>query len=156
MAINGLSDSATHFVGRDTAHDLRLFRISFFDNFNWQIKRDFASLMGEKWDRWAPVTPVRHSDNAFGSNKFPELYQGNPVHPNTGNPSPALFFRDWANPVWDITNPNVYASSPDLSEATKSDLDDPGDFYDTQWTPIDPVTGFTVQVYAMVLGMARR
>ena len=155
MAINGLSDSATHFVGRDTAHDLRLFRISFFDNFNWQIKRDFASLMGEKWDRWAPVTPVRHSDNAFGSNKFPELYQGNPVHPNTGNPSPALFFRDWANPVWDITNPNIYASSPDLSTATKSDLDDPGDFYNTQWTPIDPVTGFTVQVYAMVLGMAR-
>lgn len=153
MAINALSEASTHFIGRDTAHDVRLFRISFFDNFNWQIKRSFAALMGEDWDVWAPVTPVRRAE--AGGDKYPELFQYSPVHPNTGQPNPALFWRDWANPVWDITNPHVYRNSPDLSQDTKDALDDPGDFFDTRWTSIDPVTGFTVQVYAMVLGMAR-
>ncbi len=109
--------------------------------------------MGENWDVWAPVTPVRRAE--AGGDKFPELFQHSPVHADTGKANPALFWRDWANPVWDITNPTVYADSPDLSQDTKNALDDPADFFDTQWTPIDPVTGFTVQVYAMVLGMAR-
>ena len=150
MALNALSDSATHFIGRDTAYDVRLFRISFFDNFNWQIKQHFASLMGERWDQWAPVTPVSRDDD-----EFPELYGGLQVHPATGNPMPSLFWRDWANPVMDITNPYVYRNSPLLTQSTKDALDDPSNNLDTQWTPIDPVSGFTVQVYAMVLGMAR-
>ncbi|MCP4676514.1 MAG: hypothetical protein GY854_13570 [Deltaproteobacteria bacterium] len=170
MAINGLTESSTFFVARDTAIDVRQFRISFFDNFNWQIKKYFAAMMGEDWAAWAPVTVTEQ--NAIGgqtSAKYP-LMDENMILPLVGEESwmpglkqPKLFFRDWANPAGDITQPAVYHEvlknmprETDEVEARSGEetiglLDDGS----AVWTPIDPNFGFTTQVYAMVLGMSR-
>jgi hypothetical protein len=148
MAIQGLTESATYFVGRDTAHDVRLYRISFFDNFNWQLKKYFAGLLGERWDDWAPVTPM---DKVW--NSASQLADDQPLLPS-GLTQPKLYWRDWANPTQDITNPHVFLGSDEIPDSVASDLLTGGP-YDTQWTAIDPVASFTVQVYAALLSMQR-
>jgi hypothetical protein len=151
MAIQGLSESATYFVGRDTAHDVRLYRVSFFDNFNWQIKNYFSGLMGEDWSKWAPLVAMSRTglDTEVLS---PDLA----ILP-TGLKQPKIYWRDWANPTMDITNPWVFLNNTDWGTASGSF--DPTELitktYGYELTPIEPVASFTVQVYAMVLGMAR-
>jgi hypothetical protein len=152
MAFNALSESATYFVARDTAHDIRLFRVSFFDDFNWQIKKYFSALMGENWNDLSPVVVV--ASDAPGE-AYPLLWTDNPVIPEAGYTQPMIFWRDWANPAMDITNPNVYRNHPAISQTLADQLDDPDDDVGMRWGPVDPIAGFSVQVYAMVLGMAR-
>ncbi len=151
MAIQGLSESATYFVGRDTAHDVRLYRVSFFDNFNWQIKRYFSALMGENWGAWAPMVAMSRmsSDTELLSPTLPIL--------PTGYKQPKVYWRDWANPTMDITNPWVFLNNTDWG--TASGNFDPKEFitqnFGYEFTPIEPVASFTVQVYASLLSMAR-
>jgi hypothetical protein len=150
MAIQGLSESSTFFVGRDTAHDVRLYRVSFFDNFNWQLKKYFAALMGEDWGTWAPVVAMSRM-----SNDTEVLSPTMPLLP-AGTKQPKIFWRNWANPTMDITNPWVFLKNTDWGTAVGFD---PMEFitqdFGYQFTPIEPVASFTVQVYASVLGMAR-
>lgn len=150
MAVNALSESATYFVGRDTANDIRLYRVSFFDNFNWQIKKFFADVMGEDWNDLGPMTVVAKSNG-----ECVKLWGANPVIPEHGKVTCELFWRDWANPAMDITNPEVYRRDPRLDTATIEAIDMPDDPLDIDWAPVDPYAPFSLQVYAMVLGMAR-
>jgi len=150
MAVNALSESATYFVGRDTASDIRLYRVSFFDDFNWQIKKYFAAIMGERWSELGPVVVV-----AKNGGLFPLLWGSSPVIPEQGKTQPRLFWRDWANPAMDITNPAVYMDDPRIDAATADALLAPDDPLMYDWAPVDPYNPFSVQVYAMVLGMAR-
>ncbi len=182
MALNGLSESSTFFVSRDTAVDVRQFRISFFDNFNWQIKRFFSAMMGEDWADWAPVTVTEKTKDSYGAMGvlYPMLY-ADMILP-VAEPSdsfyplkqPKMFFRNWANPAGDITRDGVYqnairdlvnddgmASAINETEVTRFTTADAEALIakiedgEAEWTPIDPNFGFTTQVYAMVLGMSR-
>ncbi|MCP4606968.1 MAG: hypothetical protein GY847_41730 [Proteobacteria bacterium] len=158
MAIYGLSESETYFVARDTASDLRQFRISFFDNFNWQIKKYFSAMMGEEWNVWAPVTVTTINEQSRNSSTVHyNLEYDDMILPITDQDvrQPRMFFRDWANPAGDITQPAVYRRVlKDLpgGENAIALLENDNS---TNWTSIDPNFGFTTQVYAMVLGMAR-
>ena len=49
-----LSDPQTYFVARDTAEDIRTWRISFFDNYTTQIVDFFGGLLAEDYDAVAP------------------------------------------------------------------------------------------------------
>jgi hypothetical protein len=96
MAMYALSDAQTNFVARDTAEDIREFRISFYDSYPLVIDEFFGALMSQDWAQFAPRW--------------------------TGS---------------DIALPNWMTGEKPAGEV------------------IDPSTGFTVQLYAAVLGMAR-
>ncbi|MDD5307046.1 MAG: zinc-dependent metalloprotease [Deltaproteobacteria bacterium] len=154
MALNALSESSTFFIARDTAYDVRLFRISFFDNFNWQLKRYFAGIMGERWYDWAPMTVV---NTATGAPHYPQLNPDQPIIPN-GKQQPPILWRDWANPAADITQEAVYRNDPRINPSLREVINNPDPLENpflTSLVPIDPVMGFTTQIYAMVLGMSR-
>jgi hypothetical protein len=96
MAMNALSDAQTNFVARDTAEDIREFRISWYDTYPQVIDNFFAGVLSQDWEKFAPRwtgTDVVQPDYLLGT-----------------------------TPAGDV---------------------------------IDPSTGFTVQLYAAVLGMAR-
>jgi hypothetical protein len=97
MALEALSDANTYFVARDTAEDVREWRISFYDNYSSVLTDYFGGILAQDWSGFAP----RWTGAAL---EFPD-YAG------TGAP--------------------------------------------TAGVPLDPATGFTVQLYAAVLGMAR-
>ena len=70
MALMALSDSETFFVARDTAEDVRQWRISFFDDYSDQIIDLIGGIMSEDHTAVAPyVTPA---DTPGGLN--PEYY----------------------------------------------------------------------------------
>jgi hypothetical protein len=98
MALEALTDSQTYFVARDTAEDLREWRISFYDDFAPQMNAFFGGVLAQDYAQIAPhyvsFSDVRHPDYVLGDT------------PTAG-------------------------------------------------TALDPATGFTVQLYAAVLGMAR-
>jgi hypothetical protein len=48
MAMYALADPRTYFVGQDTAEDMRLYRINFFDNFSTQIVKFFSAMLAEQ------------------------------------------------------------------------------------------------------------
>jgi len=54
MALEVLSDPVTYFVARDTAEDIREWRISFFDNYTTQIVDFFGSMLSEDFDGFSP------------------------------------------------------------------------------------------------------
>lgn len=99
MALHALTDAETYFVARDTAEDLRQWRISFWDNYSDVIENFLGALMAQDYSeyapRWVDARNVKHPDYAC---------------PTCSMPS---------------------------------------------GTPVDPATGFTVQLYAAVLGQAR-
>jgi len=107
MALLAMSDAQTYFVARDTAEDIREWRISYFDDFGDQI----TSLMGGVM-----------AEDASGVGPWLEPVSG------------AYFDRDYADPSLD---PVLQGGLP---EGT---------------APVDPYAGFTVQLYAAVLGAAR-
>lgn len=99
MALEALTDAQTYFVARDTAEDIREWRINFYDNYGPVIENFLGGLLAQDWQDFAPRM------NAAGD----------VVHP------------DYANP----------AAPMPAGQA------------------LDAGTGFTVQLYAAVLGMAR-
>jgi len=54
MAISVISDPQTYFVARDTAEDIRKWRISFFDNFSTQIVDFFGAMLSEDFNKFSP------------------------------------------------------------------------------------------------------
>lgn len=54
LAMIVLSDPMTYFVARDTAEDIRQWRISFFDNFQKQIIDFYGGMLAEDYDQIAP------------------------------------------------------------------------------------------------------
>jgi hypothetical protein len=98
MALEALTDSATYFVARDTAEDLREWRISFYDDFAPQMESFFGGILAQDY---AAVAPRYVS---FGDVRHPDYVLG------------------------DVP---------------------------TAGTPLDPATGFSVQLFAAVMGMAR-
>jgi len=106
MALLALSETQTNFVARDTADDVRQWRISFFDDFGAQVTDLVGGVLSEDYARIAPW-----------------------FDPTTGD----LALRDYADPSLDPIGV------------------DPPDGY----APVDSSTGFTVRLYAAVLGAAR-
>jgi hypothetical protein len=104
MAMEALTDAETNFVGRDTAEDIREWRISFYDNYRPVLQKFFGDLLAQDYPAFAPrydSTATLGSPERF---RFPN-YAGGLTHSNG--------------------------------------------------TAVDPSAGFTVQLYAAVLGMAR-
>lgn len=99
MAMEALSDSNTYFVARDTAEDIREWRISFFDNQSRLLNDFFGDILTGDASA-APKVPIGGDGRVL---RYPDYVLGT----------------------------------------------------DALGTPIDPAMGFTVQVYAAVLGMAR-
>jgi len=108
MALELLSEAETFFVARDTAEDIRMWRISYFDDYSSQITRLVGGLLAEDYYDMAPYM-------APGA---------------TADDPPIFVLRDYAVPENDPPMP------------------DGG-------LPVDPYAGFTVQLYAAVLGFAR-
>ena len=54
VALLVLSNPQTYFVARDTAEDIREWRISFFDNYTDQIIDYFGAMLSEDYDKMAP------------------------------------------------------------------------------------------------------
>jgi hypothetical protein len=54
LSMETLSDPQTYFVARDTAEDIRQWRISFFDNFKDQLIHFYGSMLSEDYDAIAP------------------------------------------------------------------------------------------------------
>jgi hypothetical protein len=107
MALMVLSEAETFFVARDTAEDVRMWRISYFDDYAPQIIDLLGGIMAEDYEAIAPYLEPAAAD---------------------GLP-PELTLRNYALPDADVV-PNGAL-------------------------PVDPFTGFTVQLYAAVLGFAR-
>ena len=55
MSLLVLSDSRTYFVGKDTAEDVRDYRISFFDNYATQLIDFFGAALSNDYASYAPV-----------------------------------------------------------------------------------------------------
>ncbi|MDH5493365.1 MAG: zinc-dependent metalloprotease, partial [Myxococcales bacterium] len=54
LAIMVLTDPETHFLGRDTAADVRRYQISYYSSFPGAMESLFGGLLGEDWDAVAP------------------------------------------------------------------------------------------------------
>jgi hypothetical protein len=83
IALYLLSNAQTYFVARDTAEDIRQWRISFFDNFTDQIIDFFGGLLAEDYDTVAPWF--------------------DPSKPRDGS---HIVWRDYADPSRDPAKPN--------------------------------------------------
>ncbi|MBI2896277.1 MAG: zinc-dependent metalloprotease [Deltaproteobacteria bacterium] len=106
MALLAMSDAQTYFVARDTAEDIREWRISFYDDFATQITDLVGGILSQDYADIAPY-----------------------LEPESGT----YLERDHADPELDaVTVAPVEGASP-----------------------VDPFAGFTVQLYAAVLGAAR-
>ncbi|MFH1132369.1 MAG: hypothetical protein V1754_13620, partial [Pseudomonadota bacterium] len=55
MTLFVLTDAQTYFVARDTAEDIRQWRISFFDNFTDQLVDFFGATLSENYDAIGPI-----------------------------------------------------------------------------------------------------
>jgi hypothetical protein len=113
MALMALSDSETFFVARDTAQDVRQWRISFFDDYSDQIIDLVGGLMSEDHAAVAPYVTAAATP---------------------GGTDPEYFARDFA---WPAADPVLTGEVPRGAAA------------------IDPSAGFSVQLYAAVLGLSR-
>lgn len=108
MTLQAMSEAETFFVARDTAEDIRMWRISYFDDYAPQIIRLIGGLLAEDYYDVAPyMAPGASTDDP-----------------------PEFWLRNYAVPADD---PPLPASA----------------------LPVDPYAGFTVQLYAAVLGFAR-
>ena len=54
LAIMVLADPETHFLGRDTAADLRRYQISFYSSYGPAMESFFRGLLGEDWNTVGP------------------------------------------------------------------------------------------------------
>ena len=63
MAIEALTDASTYFTARDTAEDIRQWRISYFNNFTSQLVDIFGSMLSHDFDKFAPwFDPTKPTD----------------------------------------------------------------------------------------------
>ena len=63
MAIQALSDATTYFTARDTAEDIRQWRISYFNNFTTQLIDIFGAMLSHDFDSFAPwFDPTKPTD----------------------------------------------------------------------------------------------
>jgi len=54
LALMVLTDPETHFLGRDTAADVRTYQINFYSSFGPSMTSFFRGLIGEDWQSVAP------------------------------------------------------------------------------------------------------
>jgi hypothetical protein len=100
MALVSLTDPETHFLGRDTATDLRQYSINYFRLYKDRVQDIFGALASEQWGKFA----------SYADRGSARLIKRNFTDGTVNGPTGAL--------------------------------------------PIDPQTGFSVQLFAGVLGMA--
>jgi len=112
LALMALSEAETFFVARDTAEDVRQWRISYFDDHAPQILDLMGGILSEDYASFAPWAEQDQS------------WENPPIY----------FDRDYAAPEMDIVN------SGEISARA---------------LPLEPATGFSVQLYAAVLGFGR-
>ena len=152
MAITVISDPQTYFVARDTAEDIRKWRISFFDNFSTQIVDFFGAMLSNDFNKFSPyfdsskpyqgkactsaadcgtggtcgVDPLDKTKKACTCK-----HQSCMVADTKGN--------SWINGVaWrNYTTPSMDPTAPKANEGA----------------PIESSTRFTLQLYAVVFGM---
>jgi hypothetical protein len=120
MALITMAEAETFFVARDTAEDIRMWRISYYDDFAQHIIRLIGGVMSEDHGDVGPL--VTRSDE---------------VGPD-GEALGELIRRDYV----------LSYSDPDARPVFEEDVPDDAE-------PIDPYTGFTVQLYAAVIGFGR-
>jgi len=70
MAIEALTDASTYFVAKDTAEDIRQWRISYFNNFTTQLIDFFGSVLSHDYDEFAPwFDPAKPTDKTVKDSK---------------------------------------------------------------------------------------
>jgi hypothetical protein len=95
MAIFQLTDATTYFVARDTAEDIREWRISFFDNFSTQLVDFFGGMLAEEYDRVAPwFDESKPKDQTVVDAKGTRWMNG-------------MAWRDYATPALDPAKPGT-------------------------------------------------
>ena len=82
LALMVLTDPETHFIGRDTAADVRSYQINFYSSFAPSMTSFFRGLVGEDWQTVSPRV-------VSGQLRYPDALQlassdmpGTPVDPN--------------------------------------------------------------------------
>jgi hypothetical protein len=130
MALTAITNAETYFVARDTAEDIREWRISFFDNFTTQIVDFFGAMLSEDYDAIAPwydpAKPVSVVTDATGT-----------IWNNR------IAWRDYASPTnWTAGSAPTEPLIPGPKKPTS-----------TNAAAIEASTRFTLQVYAVVYGL---
>lgn len=121
-----LSHPATYFVARDTAEDIRQYRISYFNNFQKQIIDFWGSVLSSDYDTHAPwFDPSKPADKTVVENKTTTGGRAYQVEWNNG-----IAQRDYVNKDFDPAKPATGAA-------------------------VEPATRFTLQMYMAVFGMLR-
>ena len=152
MALEVLSDPVTYFVARDTAEDIREWRISFFDNYTTQIVDFFGSMLSEDFDGFSPYFDSSKPSNYKPCNTKADCGGGTcdtttkrckcdfhncvvtTTEKNTaGTPynvtwNHGMAWRNYSTPSLDVKKPTTGAS-------------------------IEASTRFTLQIYSVVYGM---
>ena len=129
MALHALSESQTYFVARDTAEDIRQWRISFFNDFSSQIQDLVGGVLTGDFKGIAPYFNPSSSNAYCKAN--PAACRCSDYRTGAADGG-CLLLRDYATPALDPKSKDTASLSV-----------------------VDPYTGFTVQLYAAVLGMAR-
>ncbi|MCC6746665.1 MAG: hypothetical protein IT371_03340 [Deltaproteobacteria bacterium] len=123
MALFTITDANTYFVARDTAEDIRLWKISFFDNYQTQLVDFFGSVLAHDYEKYAPWYDAdKPKDKTQVARAFKD---GRQVTTEWVN---GLAFRNYATPAHDAPRP-------------------------ANGGPVEPATKFTVQLYMAVMGM---
>lgn len=115
LAIQAMAEAETFFVARDTAEDIRMWRISFYDDYSDHIIDLLGGVMSEDYEDMAPYLVPTDEVNEDGQ--------------TIGE----VLLRNYANPERD---PIFNGEIPEGAMVS------------------DPFTGFTVQLYAAVMGFA--
>lgn len=111
LTIMALGEAETFFVARDTAEDIRMWRISYFDDYADQIMDLVGGVMSEDYSAIAPYISPRADGEEYSE----------------------MYLRNYADPSADPVHQRMVPEDA---------------------RPVDPYTGFTVQLYAAVLGYA--
>jgi len=93
MALFTLTESTTYFVARDTAEDIREWRVSFFDNYTTQLVDFFGGMLSEDYDKIAPwFDEDKPRDQTVSDAKGVKWQSG-------------IAWRDYATPLLDPAKP---------------------------------------------------
>ncbi|MCA9667293.1 MAG: hypothetical protein KC503_16955 [Myxococcales bacterium] len=119
-----LAHPATYFVARDTAEDVRQYRISYFNNFQRQLIDFWGSVLSSDYDTHAPwFDPDKPADQTVVENKTSTSGKKYQVEWING-----IAQRDYVNKEFDPPKPANGAA-------------------------VEPATRFTLQMYMAVYGM---
>ena len=150
MAMTVIADPQTYFTARDTAEDIRKWRISFFDNFSTQIVDFFGAMLSEDFNKFSPYFDTAKPYQGKVCTSASECGKGGTCDKDPANAAQKICNCKGQSCMVGDTNGNRWINGMAWRNYSTPSMDvQPG----STATPVEASTRFTLQIYAVVYGM---